>query len=33
MEILKRENIVLNQPSTDRESVIKRCGRMLVDLG
>jgi len=32
-EILKRENIVLNQPKADREDVIRRCGRMLVDSG
>jgi mannitol/fructose-specific phosphotransferase system IIA component/transcriptional antiterminator len=32
-EILEKENIVLNQPRTDREEVIRRCGRMLVDSG
>ena len=32
-EILKRENIILNQPPADREEVIRRCGRMLVDSG
>jgi mannitol/fructose-specific phosphotransferase system IIA component len=32
-DILKKENIVLNQPKTDRETVIRRCGRMLVDSG
>jgi mannitol/fructose-specific phosphotransferase system IIA component len=32
-DILKKENIVLNQPKTDREAVIRRCGRMLVDSG
>jgi mannitol/fructose-specific phosphotransferase system IIA component len=31
--ILKKENIVLNQPKADREEVIRRCGRMLVDSG
>lgn len=31
--MLKKENIVLNQPKTDRETVIRRCGRMLVDSG
>jgi mannitol/fructose-specific phosphotransferase system IIA component len=32
-EILKKENIVLNQSVTDREEVIRRCGRMLLDSG
>ena len=32
-EILKRENIILNQPKTDREKVILRCGQMLLDSG
>jgi mannitol/fructose-specific phosphotransferase system IIA component len=32
-DILKKENIVLNQSKTDRETVIRRCGRMLVDSG
>ena len=32
-EILKRENIILNQPPADRGEVIRRCGRMLVDSG
>jgi mannitol/fructose-specific phosphotransferase system IIA component len=32
-EILKRENIVLNQPSAERKEVIRRCGRMLADSG
>jgi mannitol/fructose-specific phosphotransferase system IIA component len=32
-DILKKENIVLNQPKTDRETVIRRCGRMLADSG
>jgi mannitol/fructose-specific phosphotransferase system IIA component len=32
-DILKKENIVLNQPKTDRETVIRRCGRMLFDSG
>ena len=31
--MLKKENIVLNQSKTDREEVIRRCGRMLVDSG
>ncbi|MDR0785742.1 MAG: PTS sugar transporter subunit IIA [Treponema sp.] len=31
--ILKKENIILNQPKTDREAVIRRCGRMLFDSG
>ena len=33
MEMLKKENILLNQPSAAREDVIRRCGRMLVDGG
>jgi mannitol/fructose-specific phosphotransferase system IIA component len=32
-EILKRENIILNQPKTGREKVILRCGQMLLDSG
>lgn len=32
-DILKKENILLKQPKTDRETVIRRCGRMLVDSG
>ncbi|MDR0378554.1 MAG: PTS sugar transporter subunit IIA [Candidatus Accumulibacter sp.] len=32
-DILRKENIVLNQPKADREAVIRRCGRMLVDSG
>jgi mannitol/fructose-specific phosphotransferase system IIA component len=32
-EILKKANILLNQPAEDREAVIRRCGRMLVDSG
>jgi len=32
-EILKRENIILNQPKADREKVILRCGQMLLDSG
>ncbi|MDR0411353.1 MAG: PTS sugar transporter subunit IIA [Treponema sp.] len=31
--ILKKENIILGQPKADREAVIRRCGRMLVDSG
>ncbi|MDR0400439.1 MAG: PTS sugar transporter subunit IIA [Treponema sp.] len=31
--ILKKKNIILNQPPADREEVIRRCGRMLVDSG
>jgi mannitol/fructose-specific phosphotransferase system IIA component len=31
--ILRKENILLNQPTADREEVILRCGRMLVDSG
>ncbi|MDR1072133.1 MAG: PTS sugar transporter subunit IIA [Treponema sp.] len=31
--MLKKENIILNQPKADREDVIRRCGRMLVDSG
>jgi mannitol/fructose-specific phosphotransferase system IIA component len=31
--ILKKENIILNQPTAKREDVIRRCGRMLVDSG
>ncbi|MDR0708287.1 MAG: PTS sugar transporter subunit IIA [Treponema sp.] len=31
--ILKKENIILNQPKAEREDVIRRCGRMLVDSG
>ncbi|MDR2898014.1 MAG: PTS sugar transporter subunit IIA [Spirochaetaceae bacterium] len=32
-EILIKENIILNQSSTDREAVIRRCGQMLFDSG
>ncbi|MDR2601604.1 MAG: PTS sugar transporter subunit IIA [Spirochaetaceae bacterium] len=32
-EMLKSEGIVLNLQTEDRESVIKRCGKLLVDLG
>jgi mannitol/fructose-specific phosphotransferase system IIA component len=32
-EILKRENIILNQPKVDREKAIRRCGQMLLDAG
>ena len=32
-EILKRENIILNQPKVDREKIIQRCGRLLLDSG
>ena len=32
-EMLKKENIVLNQPKADREEVILRCGKMLLDSG
>ena len=32
-EILKKENIVLNQTGTNREEVIRRCGKMLLDSG
>ena len=31
--ILKKENIVLHQSKAEREDVIRRCGRMLVDSG
>jgi len=31
--ILKRENIILNQPKTDREKVVLRCGQMLLASG
>jgi mannitol/fructose-specific phosphotransferase system IIA component len=33
MEMLTIDGIVLNLPSEDREEVIKRCGKMLVDAG
>jgi len=33
MEILKTENIFLNQPRESREEVIRRCGRILVENG
>ncbi|MFP3040242.1 PTS sugar transporter subunit IIA [Treponema primitia] len=33
MEMLKKENLLMNQPKADREDVIRRCGRMLVDSG
>jgi len=32
-EILKRENIILNQPKADRETVVLRSGQMLLDAG
>ena len=32
-EILKKSNIVLNQPVAEREDVIRRCGQMLFDSG
>jgi mannitol/fructose-specific phosphotransferase system IIA component len=32
-DILKKENILLNLPTEDREAVIRKCGRMLVDSG
>jgi mannitol/fructose-specific phosphotransferase system IIA component len=31
--MLKKENIILNQPKAEREEVILRCGRMLADSG
>lgn len=31
--MLKKENIILNQSKADREEVIRRCGRMLLDSG
>jgi mannitol/fructose-specific phosphotransferase system IIA component len=31
--MLRKENIILNQPKADREDVIRRCGRLLVDSG
>jgi mannitol/fructose-specific phosphotransferase system IIA component len=33
MELLSIDGIVLNLPAEGREAVIRRCGRMLVDLG
>ncbi|WP_010257512.1 PTS sugar transporter subunit IIA [Treponema primitia] len=33
MEMLKKENLLMNLPKADREDVIRRCGRMLVDSG
>jgi mannitol/fructose-specific phosphotransferase system IIA component len=33
MSMLKKENIILNQPKAEREEVIRRCGRMLADSG
>jgi mannitol/fructose-specific phosphotransferase system IIA component len=33
MEMLTVDGIKLNLPSEDREAVIKRCGKMLVDAG
>jgi mannitol/fructose-specific phosphotransferase system IIA component len=33
MAILRKENIILNQPKAEREEVILRCGRMLADSG
>jgi mannitol/fructose-specific phosphotransferase system IIA component len=33
MDILKKENIILNQPRADRVDIIKRAGKMLVDSG
>ncbi|MDR2351661.1 MAG: PTS sugar transporter subunit IIA [Deltaproteobacteria bacterium] len=32
-DILKKENILLNQPKDEREAIIRRCGRLLVDSG
>jgi len=32
-EILKKDNIVLNQGAAGREDVIRRCGQMLLDSG
>jgi mannitol/fructose-specific phosphotransferase system IIA component len=31
--ILRKDNIILNQPKAEREDVIRRCGRMLADSG
>jgi mannitol/fructose-specific phosphotransferase system IIA component len=31
--MLKKENILLNQPKAEREDIIRRCGKMLVDSG
>jgi len=33
MEILKAENIILNQAKESREEVIRRCGKLLVESG
>jgi mannitol/fructose-specific phosphotransferase system IIA component len=33
LPMLKKQNIILNQSKVDREEVILRCGRMLVDSG
>jgi mannitol/fructose-specific phosphotransferase system IIA component len=33
LPILTKENIILNQSGEEREDVIRRCGRMLVDSG
>jgi mannitol/fructose-specific phosphotransferase system IIA component len=33
LSVLKKENIILNQPKAEREEIIRRCGRMLVDSG
>ncbi|MCL2191808.1 MAG: PTS sugar transporter subunit IIA [Treponema sp.] len=32
-QILKKDNIILNQPKAEREEVIRRCGQMLLDSG
>ncbi|MDR1143059.1 MAG: PTS sugar transporter subunit IIA [Spirochaetaceae bacterium] len=32
-EMLKPENIFLNQPKAEREAVIRRCGKILIDSG
>jgi mannitol/fructose-specific phosphotransferase system IIA component len=33
LPMLKIENIILNQPKAEREDIIRRCGRLLVDSG
>jgi mannitol/fructose-specific phosphotransferase system IIA component len=33
LPLLRKENVLLNQPSAKREDVIRRCGRMLVNAG
>jgi mannitol/fructose-specific phosphotransferase system IIA component len=33
LPMLKMENIFLNQPKAEREDIIRRCGRILVDSG